>query len=574
MNGKLSILIIDSERTTASELKTAFEFKGYVVYVASTAIIARSIILKHSPHLIILDIVLSDMDGFEFVKELKENIMFQNIPVLILTGRNTLEERIRGLQIGADDYVGKPFDLAEVLARVGTIIKRNYYSLDANPLSRLPGNLSIVRTVEDHLMNKRLIAIAYFDLDNFKAFNDVYGFSMGDEVIKHTAKVILSAVHDYGNENDFVGHIGGDDFICISTPDKIDAICLGCLKNFDKTIISFYTPEDQQRRKIVVEDRRGKLDEFPIMSISAATLTNQYKQIKHIGQINAITAELKKYAKSFKGSCYVKDRRDQDGEGTALVFGGLDETDDERIGQKEEEKYVKEFERILRERDIRVLFQPILDIAHDTIIGHEAFCRGPSGGFLENPNNLFRIARKIGKVQKLDQLCREKVLSVSRSLKESLLLFINIWPESLQDPQFQSDKFLKHIGRDPGSIIFEIGGMDNPTTFELYHKAVRFFQEKGFKIAIDNVGEGKVLGLGIIAELKPAFVKLDISLMRGIHQDPVKQQTLRAFMAVFKQVKINVIAEKVELDEEFTFIKNIGIEFVQGYLFAKPERID
>ncbi|MBD3271663.1 MAG: response regulator, partial [Elusimicrobia bacterium] len=340
MQEKLVILIADSETKTAGELKAALEFQGYIVFVATTALIARGIIMKHSPHLIALNLNLPDIKDFDFLKELKASIMFQNIPVIIVSERNELEERVKGLKIGADDYIVKPFDLAELLARIGTIIRRNYFSLDANPLSRLPGNLSIMRTLEERLSSDKLVAITYFDLDNFKAYNDMYGFSQGDSIIKHTAKIILSAVHDFGNQDDFVGHIGGDDFIVISTPDRIDSICLNALRTFDETIPLYYSPEDRQRRKIVVEDRRGKLKEFPIMSISAATVTNQYKRIQHIGQISSITSELKKYAKSFRGSCYVKDRRDQAGGGSALVFGDASEDGEMKLTQEEEVKMV------------------------------------------------------------------------------------------------------------------------------------------------------------------------------------------------------------------------------------------
>ncbi|MFH1379408.1 MAG: EAL domain-containing protein [bacterium] len=575
MHEKIEVLVIDADANMTLQLKTALEYKGYIVFISSTINNARGIITKYSPHLIVFDIAIKGEDGFAFLRELKTNIMFQHIPVLILSEQNELEDRVNGLEGGADDYVGKPFDLAELLARVGTIIKRHYYSLDANPLTRLPGNLSIMRTIETRLSEKKLVAITYFDLDYFKAFNDVYGFSNGDDVIRHTSRIILSAVHDFGNPDDFVGHIGGDDFIAISTPEKIDVICLDALQKFDATIINFYSHDDQEKGRIIIEDRRGKIKEFPIMSISAATVTNEYKSIKHIGQISAIATELKKYAKSFKGSCYVKDRRDNVQGGSALVYGGKSNSPDEVSETREEEVgYLEELDKILMDRALSILFQPIMNVSDETIIGHEGFCRGPVGSYLEQPQNLFRLARKIDKVKLLDQIAREKVISVARELKEELLLFINVLPESLSDPEFRSDKFLRHIDREPGSIVFEISGIDTSLSFSQHLKAMRFFQEKGFKIAIDNVGAGKVLGLGMIAEIKPSFVKLDISLMRGIDKDSVKQQTLRALLAVFKQLNIDVIAEKVEYKDELDFLVSLGICYVQGYLFAKPERID
>jgi len=164
------------------------------------------------------------------------------------------------------------------LARIGCIIKRNYYNLDANPLTRLPGNLSIIRTIEERLQQEEPIAITYFDLDSFKAFNDFYGFSLGDEIIKQTAKIILGCIHDFGTANDFLGHIGGDDFILVTTPDRVDDICLNVIKKFDAVIVNYYNSDDREKGKIIIEDRRGKLQEYPIMGISAATMTNQFKK--------------------------------------------------------------------------------------------------------------------------------------------------------------------------------------------------------------------------------------------------------------------------------------------------------
>lgn len=570
---KMSVLIIDADEKAVRDVKTALQYKGYTVFVAPTVIQAKRIIMKESPHLILLNTVLPDAQGFRFLRELKSNVMFANIPIVIVSENKTMKDRIEGLEIGADDYIGKPFELAELLARVGSIIKRNYYSLDANPLTRLPGNLSIIRTIEERLQQNQPIAITYFDLDHFKAFNDAYGFTMGDKIIQHTAKIILGSIHDCGTEDDFVGHIGGDDFIVVSTPERIDNICLNVIKKFDATIKDFYHPDDREKGKIIIQERRGKVKEFPIMSISAATMTNQYKNIQHIGEISAITSELKRYAKSFKGSCYVRDRRDQRGISTALVYSGMGQTADMKLTEDEEMQYKEELQKIISERNITVLFQPIINLKNDDIIGHEAFCRGPQGSELENPFVLFRVARRTGFVLELDQICREKVLSIARQQKEDMLLFINIWPESLEDPNFQSERFLNYVMKDPGSIIFEIGGLETPLSFEIHQKALRYFQKKGFRIAVDNVGGGQVMGLGIIAEIRPAYVKLDISLMRGIHEDVLKQQTLRALVSIFTQLHIKVIAEKVELSEELEFLKTAGVPYAQGYLFARPERV-
>jgi diguanylate cyclase (GGDEF)-like protein len=181
--------------------------------------------------------------------------------------------------------------------------------MDSSPLTRLPGGIAIENTVKKRIESKEPFAFCLMDLDNFKPFNDRYGYSRGNEVIKNTAQIILECSRTLGTNDDFVGHIGGDDFVLITKPDAFAAICNKVIERFDAEILNFYNPEDKQNGFILSKNRLGKALSFPIMTISIAALNSEKSVVDNYIEVGEIIAELKKYAKSFKKSNIVIDRR-------------------------------------------------------------------------------------------------------------------------------------------------------------------------------------------------------------------------------------------------------------------------
>ncbi|MFH1283427.1 MAG: EAL domain-containing protein [bacterium] len=562
---KIKILIAENNTDIIEATKAILEYKGYIVIIAKSGLEAQVLIEKELPQLIILDLNLPDINSNEICRKLKGDSLSQIVPIIALTGKGELEEKVSILESGADDFITKPFDLAELVARVNTIIRRNYYNLDASPLTRLPGNQSIIRKIEEHIMHQDPFAVSYLDLNNFKAFNDKYGFSKGDDIIKRTAQIIVEVLKEIGESEDFVGHIGGDDFIVISRPNKIDQICLQIIDYFERTIGSFYDQSDVAQGGIVVEDRLGRVSTFPIMSISIGTITNDNTKLTHIGQISALASELKKYAKSFQGSAYVKDRRIQEHSVVNV---------DPSMSKKESVDRIGLLNNILEDRLIDILLQPIVALKTDEIFGHEAFCRGPKGTSLEYPDELFRVARIMDYVWELDRICMQKSLVVVRKLKKNIKYFINIAPETWLNPKTKGKDFFSNMILNPNNIFFEIQVNDLISDFNHYKQACDYFCSKGFGLAVDDVGDVGVKTLGHIKDLCPNYIKLDISLIRDIHKDSVKQNTVGILIDIFKNGEIKLIAEQVETAEEKEYLKKAGIDYAQGYLFARPEKLE
>ncbi|MBU4332901.1 MAG: response regulator [Candidatus Omnitrophica bacterium] len=267
------------------------------------------IVQQKIPDLIICDYMMPIMNGREFCKALKKDILLSHIPIIMLTGKGEVHDRIGGIEAGVDDYMVKPFDPDELLARIKMILRRTIRSLDANPLTHLPGNASIMDELQKNISENNPFAVGYADLDKFKVYNDKYGFEKGDDVIKSIARIIIKHVREIAGDNAFVGHIGGDDFVFIAPDDIADQICEKIIKSFDEQVPSFYTSEDNARGFIQGKDRQDNEQTFGLLSVSIGIVSSVNQSITHLAQIGEIGAELKTYAKSFEASKYVRNQR-------------------------------------------------------------------------------------------------------------------------------------------------------------------------------------------------------------------------------------------------------------------------
>ena len=307
---KEKILIVDDDPYILGMVKLILENEQYEIIEAKDGREALDKIRQSAPpSLIILDYMMPVMDGLEVCMKLRKDTLCRHIPIIMLTAKGELTDKVRGIDAGVDDYIVKPFEPQELLARVKMILRRTSRSLDANPLTKLPGNVSIINEIQQRVDRKELFSVCHIDLRQFKAFNDKYGFEHGDRVIRETSQIIIRDVQELGNADDFIGHIGGDDFIIITTPNVVDRICTKIIKDFDTTIPNFYNEQDKRKGYIVSQDRQGNIYEFPIMIMCIGVVGNENRDITNPVQVSEIGADLQSFAKSFKKSNYVKDRR-------------------------------------------------------------------------------------------------------------------------------------------------------------------------------------------------------------------------------------------------------------------------
>ena len=300
-----TLLIVDDDTDIQRILMLRMQQDGYRVIQAFNGAEALMAAQKHTFDLIILDLLLPDIDGFSVLGALRARNATATTPIILLSARDSAPEKVRGLQLGADDYVTKPFSPAELQARVRAALRRFEREAGANPSTRLPGNIAIERALRRRIEQRLPFAVCYADIDNFKAYNDTYSFLKGDAVIHQTANVLLEAVAQRGNYDDFVGHIGGDDFVVITTPDRAQPIAAHAIKNFDLLSPLFYDPAIRKIGYIDAVDRLGRATRYPFMSLSIGIVSTARHPIRHVAEVAQRSVEPKKRAKDTLGSNYV-----------------------------------------------------------------------------------------------------------------------------------------------------------------------------------------------------------------------------------------------------------------------------
>jgi len=316
------VLVVDDEEPIRKIVSFQLEKAGYEVTACADGQEALRIVEEREPDLILLDVMMPNVDGYEVCKRLKSNYQTSHIPIIMVTAKSELENRLQGFEDGANDYITKPFAITELLVRVKNVLQWSQLQRQANPLTGLPGNVSIEREIERRTQVNGSFSFMYADIDNFKAFNDYYGYSRGDEAIKITADILVDIVKERGNPDDFVGHVGGDDFVVITSLDKSDLIAREITRTFDKSITRLFDHEDLERGYVEVINRKGTVDRFPLLTMTIAIVSSENGSIAHSARLSDIASELKRYGKTLEGSVVVKERRK---EGHPAPVGGTEE---------------------------------------------------------------------------------------------------------------------------------------------------------------------------------------------------------------------------------------------------------
>jgi DNA-binding response OmpR family regulator len=303
------ILVVDDDPDILAVVRINLELEGFEVETAEDGREAVDKAVAEPPQLILLDIMMPRMDGLTALRRIRSHASTGNTSIILLTARGLPEDRVRGLELGADDYITKPFDISELVARVKAVLRRTQAARDLSPLTGLPGNFRIGQEIEQMVSSEARFALVHCDLDNFKAFNDHYGFMRGDEVIRFCARTLRQAAVDVGEPDAFIGHIGGDDFVALVEAGYAEEFCKRVIDHFDDGILDFYDTADALRGYIEVIDRRGERYAFPVVSISMGVVTNSGRPISSQWEASAVAVEMKEFAKKKSGSSYEIDRR-------------------------------------------------------------------------------------------------------------------------------------------------------------------------------------------------------------------------------------------------------------------------
>ncbi|MEX2406325.1 MAG: response regulator [Actinomycetota bacterium] len=304
-----TILVVDDDADIARFVEVNLRSAGYEVSVATDGEEALERAAALRPDLVLLDVMMPRIDGFEVAQRLRRNPQTANASIIMLTAKALSTDKVLGLTAGADDYIIKPFDPIELLARVKGTLRRAKEMRNLSPLTGLPGNIRIQEEIERGVRDKRPFAVLYSDLDNFKAYNDQKGFVRGDRLIQATARIIQDAVVEFAGSEGFVGHVGGDDFVAVVPPEVAEDVAKRIVERFDGDIHEFYEQEDLQRGYVEVEDRKGVMQKLPLAGVSVGIATTNVRMFAHYGEAVAVATEMKQFAKRETNSSYAVDRR-------------------------------------------------------------------------------------------------------------------------------------------------------------------------------------------------------------------------------------------------------------------------
>lgn len=303
------ILVVDDDPDIARFVEVNLQLHGFEVLVAHDGEQALALVHQHKPDLAVVDVRMPRMDGLELTRRMRADPMTAALPVIMLTAKSLTVDKVIGLNVGADDYMLKPFDTSELVARVRSTLRRTQEVREVSPLTGLPGNNRIVREISERVRSGEPFAVGYIDIDRFKSVNDAYGFGRGDEVIAALARCLHQAVLHHPDPPVFLGHVGGDDFVIVCRPEQVRAITAEAVESFEQAADQIYDPVDAARGYLEIVDRRGNVQRPNLVTISCGVAISTARHFTDPREVITVATEMKNVAKKQPGSFVAFDRR-------------------------------------------------------------------------------------------------------------------------------------------------------------------------------------------------------------------------------------------------------------------------
>jgi diguanylate cyclase (GGDEF)-like protein len=303
------VLVVDDDEQVTRLVKRVLERAGFECVTVNDGNDAHDAAVEWRPDIILLDLMLGDTTGDQILATLRSDFRTRLIPVVFLTVRDSLQDKVEHLLAGADDYVTKPFVPEELIARLRAVMSRSTSARELSPLTGMSGNSDILREISRRLAQQERFAVLYPDIDSFKSYNDHYGFLRGDDVIKTLATIILEVLEQNFSPQHFAGHVGGDDFVVLTDPNMAETLASEITRRFDAATPALYDPADRLQGWIESKERSGGTLRSPLVSVSIGIVNAEPGSYTSAAALAARAAEVKGVAKRMPGSKWVLDRR-------------------------------------------------------------------------------------------------------------------------------------------------------------------------------------------------------------------------------------------------------------------------
>ncbi len=325
MLGMARILVADDDPHIRKILRFLLEQEGFDVQTAVDGDEAWKAVAGFQPDLVLLDVMMPGMDGFAVLEIIRAGFETARLPVILLTAKGEVPDRVKGLRGGANDYIIKPFQPDELLLRVTNLLETTRREREANPLTGLPGNRAIEREIMKRLDEGGDFGLMYIDIDRFKSFNDYYGYSRGDRGISFLAGVLVGCTQKFGSKRDFVGHVGGDDFVVVTEAASAEDLARRIIEEFDHGVGDLHDADDLERGFLTVKGRNGMATRFPLITLTVALVDSMVGRFSHPAELSDSLAELKRYGKSKSGSVVIRERRGFEAQGELVVAAATEQ---------------------------------------------------------------------------------------------------------------------------------------------------------------------------------------------------------------------------------------------------------
>ena len=541
------ILIVDDDEDILLIVQTILASAGYSAMTARNGREGVDTAIELRPDLILLDVMMPELSGWEVCTTLKNAPETRQIPIVMLTVKSEIRDLITGMQVGADDYITKPFTRRKLLSTVRKLLDERgeappaylpseneevrFKNLLFDGVTELPTVPIIIDALRDRLLDNRDLGVLFIDVEQYSHIEETYGWEVFDALLRHTGKALRRMLGTVFATEDFVAvnRAGGSDFYVFTSMDPgEDALA-----------------RLQRKARQVEESLRGALDE-------------------------SFGPRIHKRIGVFVGYSVIHSNPQMRVE--RLVYRALRQAIVIATTKEEErQSNLREvFQDILRKRRIRTVYQPIFDLNTMELHGHEALTRGPLETAFESPELLFQFAGDHDAIWELEQLCIESAAVHYQALPGGNL-FLNVEADSITALTTRRET-LEILLRLKQRVVIEVTERSAIRDVPVFREALAALREKGFRIAIDDAGSGYA-SLQSIAELRPNYLKVANTLVTGLHGDTIKRDVVEMLVNLARRIDAVCVAEGIETPEDLEECRRLGIPYGQGFYLGVPEEI-
>ncbi len=539
------ILIVDDDEDVLLIVQTILDNAGYSAMLARNGREGVEKALEAKPDLILLDVMMPELSGWEVCTTLKTAPETRRIPIAMLTVKSEIRDLITGMQVGADDYITKPFTRKKLLSTVRRLLdeKRDsppafltteneevrFKNLLFDAVTELPTVPVIIDALRDRLLDNREMGVLYIDVEQYSHIEETYGWEVFDSLLGHTARTLRRMFGTIFATEDFVAvnRAGGSDFYVFAT-----------LESGEDAAARL-----QRKARQVEESLRGSLDE-------------------------AFGARIHKRIGVFVGHAMLRSNPQMRVE--RLVYRALRQAI-AIATTKEEERQTglrETFKEILRKRRIRTVYQPIFHLESLELFGHEALTRGPAETAFESPELLFQFAGENEAIWELEQICLGSSAAKYGPTRGGHL-FINVEAESITTLSRDGPQAIPPLFQLKHPVVLEVTERSAIRDVPVFRSALERLREQGFSVAIDDAGSGYA-SLQAIAELRPNFIKVANTLITGLRTDTIKRDVVEMLVNLAHRIDAVCVAEGIETPEDLEECRKLQIPYGQGFYLGVP----